>query len=211
MSLKSFGGVRMKKWTFLVSLLLALIFGSIPAVHADEDQAAPGGDKPAAMDDNGGPDGMQGGMMGGHFDRMKEKLGLSDSQAAKLKDLFKKQMEETKPLRDQMKIDMDTLQQKIDTKASDADVKKVLDALSADRKSMEASRQNMEDAVREILSPTQQAKFVLSMRDRGRQMMGKWMGKWKHGGKGDGKDGSDQDGKGPGGPDSDDNGGAKGN
>jgi Spy/CpxP family protein refolding chaperone len=198
----------MKKWTVLTSLLAALTFGFALAVHADDDQAAPGGDKPAAMGDNGGPDDMQGGMMGRHFDRMKEKLGLSDSQASKLKDLFKKQMEEMKPLRDQMKIDMDTLQQKVDTKASDTDVKKVLDALSADRKSMEAGRQKMEDAVREILNPTQQAKLVLSMKDRGQRMMGKWKGKWHHDGKGDGKDGDD---KGAGGPDSTDNGGAKDN
>src|SRR5580658_9005793 len=180
----------MKKWMVLGSLLAALTFGFALAVQADDDQAAPGGDKPAAMDDNGGPDGMQGGMMGGHFGRMKEKLGLSDSQASKLKDLFKKQMDEMKPLRDQMKIDMDTLQQNVDTKASDADVKKVLDGLSADRKNMEAGRKKMEDAVREILNPTQQAKRVLSMKDRGRQMMGKW----RHGGKGDGKDGGDQGG-----------------
>jgi Spy/CpxP family protein refolding chaperone len=198
----------MKKWTVLGSLLAALTFGLALAVQADDDQAAPGGDKPAAMDDNGGPDGMQGGMMGGHFDRMKEKLGLSDSQASKLKDLFKKQMGEMKPLRDQMKIDMDTLQQKVDTKASDADVKKVLDALSTDRKSMEAGRQKMEDSVREILDPTQQAKLVLSMKDRGRRMMGKWKGKWHHDGKGDGKDGGD---KGAGSPASNDNGGAKDN
>jgi Spy/CpxP family protein refolding chaperone len=198
----------MKKWTVLAGFLAALTFGFALAVHADDDQAAPGGEKAAPMGDNGGPDDAQGGMMGGHFDRMKEKLGLSDGQASKLKELFKKQMADMKPLRDQMKIDMDTLQQKVDTKASDADVKKVLDALSTDRKNMEAGRQKMEDSVREILDPTQQAKLVLSMKDRGREMLGKWMGKWRHDGKGDGKDGAD---KGAGGPDSNDNGGAKDN
>ncbi len=146
----------MKKWTVWGSLLVALTFGFALSAHADDDPGGPGGEKPAAMDGNGGPDGMQGGMMGGHFDKMKEKLGLSDSQASQLKDLFKKQGEDMKPLRDQMKIDMDTLQQKVDAKASDGDVKKVLDALSADRKGMDAARQKMEDSVREILSPTQQ-------------------------------------------------------
>jgi len=202
----------MKKWMALMSLLAVLTFGWVLAVQADDDQTAPGGDKPAAMGDNGGdPDGMQGSMMGGHFDWMKKKLGLSDSQATKLKDLFKKQMEEGKPLRDQMKIDMDTLQQKVDTKASNDEVKKVLDALSVDRKSMEASRQKMEDAVREILDPIQQAKFVLSMKDRGRGMMGKWKGKWQHDGKGDGNDGAGHGGNGLGEKDSSDNGGAKDN
>ncbi len=196
---------------WLAGLMAAVLAGAAWTAYADEDKPAADDNGQMSMDDNGGgPGGMQGGMMGGHFDWMKKKLDLSDSQAEKLKDLFKKQMDENKPLRDQMKIDMDTLQQKVDLKASNGEIKKVLDALSTDRKSMEAARQKMEDAVREILDPTQQAKFVLSMKDRGQRMMGKWNGKWHH----DGKDGDKKGpppGNGSGTTDSNDNGGAKNN
>src|SRR5260221_141962 len=88
---------------------------------------------------------MMGNEKGGvnQVEKMKEKLGLSDSQASKLKDLFKKQREDMTPLRDQMKIDMDTLQQKVDMKAPDSEIKKLLDKLDADRKGMESGREKM--------------------------------------------------------------------
>ncbi len=118
---------------------------------------------------------MMGNEKGGvnQVEKMKEKLGLSDSQASKLKDLFKKQREDMTPLRDQMKIDMDTLQQKVDMKAPDSEIKKLLDKLDADRKGMESGREKMKDQLRAILSPTQQAKLVLGMRSKGMEMMGK--------------------------------------
>ncbi len=137
----------------LASLLAALTFGLVLVVQADDDQSASGTGKRGMMDVQGGPDGMQGGMMGGHMDRIKEKLGLTDSQADKLKELFKKQMENMKPLRDQMKIDMDTLQQKVDTKASEDEIKKVLETLKTDRKSMETARQKMEDQLAGNIDP----------------------------------------------------------
>ena len=198
---------------FLLAFLLTAVLAiSAWKVFADEDKQGPGDNGQAAMNDSGDrPEGMQGGMMGGHLEKMKEKLGLSDSQASKLKDFFKKQMEDMKPLRDQVKIDMDTLQQKVDTKASDGDVKKVLDALSADRKGMEAGRKKMEDQLKEILSPTQQAKFVLGMKERGREMMGKWMGKRRDGGKDGKRDGTDKGAMDPDNNDGSGKGGAKDN
>jgi len=124
---------------------------------------------------------MQGGNHGdwgkGRMEHLKDKLGLTDDQAAKLKETFKKQMEANKPLRDQEKIDIDTLQQKVDTKASDSDIKDALDKLSADRKSMQAAQDNSMDKIRGILTPIQQAKWVLTMR-RG-MMDHKWDGKKK--------------------------------
>jgi Spy/CpxP family protein refolding chaperone len=115
-----------------------------------------------------------GGKAGDRMEMMKKRLNLSDSQVFKLKDLFKKQMEETKPLRDQLKIDMDKLQQKIDTKAAASDLKDLLDQLQKDRQDLQASREKLTDQLRDILSPEQQAKFVLDMRNRGMRMMKKW-------------------------------------
>lgn len=173
----------MKKSIWLVSLMTLALMGVTLAAY--------GQDNPAPTGDNGQPamgPGSDGGMMGGGMvDKLKDKLGLSADQVTKLKDLFKANMEKMKPLRDQMKIDMDTLQQKVDAKASDGDLKKVLDALSADRKSMAASRENMQDQMRAIFTVQQQAKFALSLQNRAAGMRGK-MGQmrqgWKKGGKG---------------------------
>ena len=159
----------MKRMIMSGMLLAAVLWGNAAFVGAGE-QAPPAGDGPSAMDQG------MGGMMGqDRLEKMKEKLGLSDDQVSKLKALFKSQRSVTKPLRDKLKSDMDDLQKKVDAKASDADLKKVLDSLSDDRKNLEAARQKMVDQIREILTPLQQAKFVLAMRERGEKMMGKWM------------------------------------
>ncbi len=144
---------------WLAVLSTVLLMGSAVLVYADEDMA-PTGDG-TAMEQGDGPHEMGDGRFG---KRMKEKLGLTEDQATKLKDLMKSQMEKNKPLMDQVKIDMDVLQQKVDTKASDTDVKSALDKLSADRKTMESARETSMEKAKAILNPTQQAKFILSMR-----------------------------------------------
>jgi Spy/CpxP family protein refolding chaperone len=169
------------------SLLAVFLLGSAPLLHADEAQPAAGDPAPEMGKDHG----MEEGAMGmGRLDKMKEKLGLTDSQAAKVKDLFKQQRESNKPLRDQMKIDMDTLQQKVDAKASDSELKDLLDKLQKDRESVESARKKMVDGMRDILTPTQQAKMVLSMKGKGRQMMGKWRHKMKKDNDGNKDDGA---------------------
>jgi Spy/CpxP family protein refolding chaperone len=180
----------MKKKLWLVALMTTALVGTAFTLYADDAQAPAGGDDKPGMGQGTDP-GPDGGMMGGdHMDKMKEKLGLSDDQAAKLKDLFKSQMEANKPLRDQMKIDMDTLQQKVDMKASDGDIKKLLDKLDSENKEMQASRDKMKDQLRSILTPTQQAKMVLGMRKMGMGMMNRWKG--HNGWKKDGKSGDDK-------------------
>ena len=163
----------MKKWVVFLGLLVAWIVGIQYGAYAENNQAEdahPG--RHEDMDDGM----MGGGMMGDRLDRLKEKLGLTDDQAVKLKGLFKKQMEDTRSLRDQMRIDMDTLRQKVDMKTSDSEIKKLLDALSADRDKIEEGRRKMEKNLREILTPTQQAKFLMGMRARGMEMMHRWKG-----------------------------------
>ena len=161
----------MKKLLWLGSLLALFLMGTVSWARADE--AAAGDDAaPMAHADHGMDGGM--GMGGKMMDRMKEKLGLSDSQVSQLKDMFKKTREENQSLRDQAKIDMDTLQQKVDSKASDSDLKNLLDKLQKDKDGLTAARKKVVDQMRDILTPTQQAKMVLSMKQRGRRMAGKW-------------------------------------
>jgi Spy/CpxP family protein refolding chaperone len=156
-------------------LAMILVWGT-SAVRAQDD--------PPTGDDGGQPAMRHKGDWGGkdHMaDRWKEKLGLSDSQVTQLKDAFKKQMEEAKSLRDQERIDRDTLQQKVDLKTSDSEIQKLLDTLSADREKAEAKRKKFEEQLKSILSPTQRAKFVLDM-GRG---MNRWKGRnWDRDGKG---------------------------
>jgi len=160
----------MKKNVWLAVLMAAALAGAWQVVRAQDDPAPKGdGDKPALCHgmNNGGEMGM------GPMGRLREKLGLTDEQATQIKDLFKKQMESNQPLRDQMKIDMDTLQQKVDMKASDGDLKKLLDKLDGEQKQMQASREKMKDQLRAILTPAQQAKFVYAGEDgEGRAWLG---------------------------------------
>jgi Spy/CpxP family protein refolding chaperone len=144
-----------------------------------QDQTPPadnqGGDHPAMQDGDHGDWGKD------RIDHIKEKLGLTDDQATQLKEAFKKHEEANKPLRDQEKIDVDTLQQKVDIKASDSDIKDLLDKLENDHKQMQQVQDNFMDKIRSILNPTQQAKWVLSMRHG--MMDHKWgdkkRGDWK--------------------------------
>ncbi|HXL73678.1 MAG TPA: Spy/CpxP family protein refolding chaperone [bacterium] len=182
----------MKKFSrlFLVGGLATAMFLGYGLAKAQDQN-------PPADDQSGDHPAMQDGDHGNHGDwgkyrieHLKDKLGLTDDQAAQLKEAFKKQQEANKPLRDQEKIDMDTLQQKVDMKASDSDIKTLLDKLKDDQKQMEQVQENSMDKMRTILTPTQQAKWVLSMH-RGPMGHGKWDGK-----KGDWKkrqDGGDND------------------
>jgi len=94
---------------------------------------------------------------------MKEKLGLTDEQAAKMKDIWKSQQETMKSLRDQERVDMALLRQKVDAKASDSEIRTVLDKLSADRKAIQEAQESMTKKMKSILTPTQQAKMLLGV------------------------------------------------
>ena len=103
---------------------------------------------------------------------MKEKLGLTDEQAAKMRDVWKSQQETMKSLRDQERVDMALLRQKVDAKASDSEMKAALDKLSADRKAIQEAQESMTKKMRSILTPTQQAKMLLGTARRMEGMKG---------------------------------------
>lgn len=161
--------------TLGLALAVGFFFGTILVVHADD---------PSAKDDNGSaPKGSDHGWNKKDWGGMwKDKFGLTDSQIQKLKDLMKKHKDETQALTDQIKIDMDTLKLKVDSKASDDEIKTLLDNLLAEKKSMQAKQQSFIDEARTILTPAQQAKFLLKGMVPG---MGGWggHGMWGHRGK----------------------------
>jgi hypothetical protein len=76
-------------------------------------------------------------------------------------------MEESmKPIHEKAEADFKKLKEQVDAKASDSDVKSTLDDLKKNHEDMEKQEEKHHDEVSSILSPTQQAKFMLMMREK---------------------------------------------
>jgi Spy/CpxP family protein refolding chaperone len=97
------------------------------------------------------------------YDGFKEKYALTDDQSSKLKDLFKSHQEETKPLRNKIRVEIDTLRLDVDSNASESDLKDALDKLTEDKKSMQASEERFKGKLQAILTPKEQAQMILAM------------------------------------------------
>lgn len=160
----------MKRTVYIGCFIATLAFGAIVTTHVFGDDQNLAGPHQMAMNKGGDPSKSD----QPRLDMLKEKLGLSDDQVAKLKEVFKNQRESTKPIREKMRADMQELQNKRKAKASDADLKTTLDALAADRQDMQVARQKLQDQIREILTPEQQAKFVLDKKENVKQSFQKW-------------------------------------
>jgi len=123
-------------------------------------------------------------------DRMKERLGLTDEQAAKLKDLRESNQKEMRALQDKVQDETTAIKRKLRDGAGDSVLKPLLDKLQADHETLQAKRKANMDKMREILTPTQQAKMLVMM---GRRMgPGGWGGRdgqWNHK---DGRKGGDK-------------------
>ncbi|MFI5350583.1 MAG: Spy/CpxP family protein refolding chaperone [Elusimicrobiota bacterium] len=143
-------------------------------------------------------------------DRMKEKLGLTDEQAGKLKDAMKTHGDAMKPIGQQMKDGFKKLGEQIKSKASDADIQASLDSLKTARKAMAEEQEKFHDALAAFLTPTQRAKMLIGAEMRMRREHGKGGPKGPRRG-GDDKDGDDHGGPrgGYGGPDAPQDGGGQ--
>ena len=135
-----------------------------------------------ARADEGGKDEAK---HGEHIEKMmKERLGLSDDQAAKLKAAFEAEKAATKTLREQAKETSRKLEEEVRGLASDKDIQATLDQLDAGRKAMQAEHQKLEGSLAAVLKPYQRAKMRLLMMAR----MKKGRGHWGRGGPGEEKD-----------------------
>lgn len=149
----------------------------------------PGSDKPEGGPGQDGPgmgEGHEGGREGGGG-RLKEKLGLSDEQAKKLKAMHESQGDDMKKLRRKVRDLMAKLQDQVDDKAADSAIASTLKDLEAAHKDMEAAHEKMEAALAAILTPTQCAKMLLE-RHGHEGGMGGPEGKGGPDGKDDGQD-----------------------
>jgi Spy/CpxP family protein refolding chaperone len=109
---------------------------------------------------------------GGRLAKMKETLGLSDTQVASIKAIQDGSWKNIEPLRKQTRIDLENLKAQVKTGAPDKDLTASIDALQADRKKMMEARKASMEQVKAILTPLQQAKAMIAMSER--------MGKRQH-------------------------------
>jgi hypothetical protein len=148
--------------------------------------AAPGlrSDDGKGWDGKDGKDGKDCWML----ERMTKELGLSTDQVAKVKDLDKADKKACDPLKDKLKLDVDSLKVLIDKKADDGDLKPAIAGIKADLLALEGQKANHLDSLAQILTSTQQAKGIVMMCEEMKH------GKGPHGKPGHGPKGADKDG-----------------
>lgn len=117
-----------------------------------------------------------------HGDRaakMREKLGVSEEQEAKLKTLRRSHREAEEDGRAEMKKIIRKLENQLEDKASEKDLSATLDALKAQHKKLAAEREQFMEAMAQVLTPIQRAKMAVAM---SRHMGGGMRGHGKMGG-----------------------------
>lgn len=148
---------------FLIPLACLLLLSATAATVLRAEDAS---DKPAAVDPA---------KLDKKIARMKNKLSLTDDQAAKLKDAWMKEGPALKAAGQKLKKGLKQLRDQVKAKAPDADVAKTLDELKADRENFRAEQAKAEASAETILTPTQRAKIVLHMAHQRRR----WF-RWLH-------------------------------
>lgn len=103
---------------------------------------------------------------------MKEKLGLTDDQAAKLKSAMESHRESMKGLMRQQRDATAKLHDLLEDKASDEKVSAALDSLKAAHKQIAAAHEKLDETLAGFLTPTQRAKMFLGMMARMHERMG---------------------------------------
>jgi Spy/CpxP family protein refolding chaperone len=175
----------MKKLTGV--LLAGSLALGLPLLALAQDQDTAPTDSAAAAQaqpsKNDGTHAGHGGWKG--QDGFKQRYALTDDQSAKLKELFKSRQEEAKPLRNKIKVELDTLRLDVDSNASEGELKAALEKLAADKKTLEASNEAFKQKLQAILTHKQQAQMLLAM---GGHRKGGWGQHFKGMGRGFGQD-----------------------
>jgi Spy/CpxP family protein refolding chaperone len=147
---------KIPKISAVISLVLGAVFCLSLMSYAGMGPGGPGGPGP-------GPLGMH---EGDRIIQMKDKIGLTDDQVTKIKKLFRESRNSIQTLMDQQKDDLDAVETKLKAKASDKELKVLLDALDADHQKIENARKSVMDQLRTILTPTQQAQSIVALEKR---------------------------------------------
>jgi Spy/CpxP family protein refolding chaperone len=99
----------------------------------------------------------------GMMEGLKEKLDLSDEQINEMKSIRQKGREKSKTLHEKLKAEVRNLSEKLKAGADGAVLKSLLEKVYADQKILEAYRQKQMEETRNVMTPTQQAKWVVGM------------------------------------------------
>lgn len=140
----------------------------LPAVLRAEDGSK---GKPGAYEKKGGKEGFK--------ERVREKFGISEEQAAKLKAARRAKRDGIAAAHADSAAAMRKLKDQLEDKASDKELSATLGKLAEARKKMRAEKDKFEAALSSILTPTQRAKMAMKMKGR----MGKMHGAKGYGGK----------------------------
>ena len=117
---------------------------------------------PAILRAEGKPEGQEG-KKGEFAERMREKLGISEEQEAKLKTAKRARRDGTEAAMSDVKAAVRKLHDQLEDKASEKDLSATLDKLVAARKAMRAEEDKFEATLSAALTPTQRAKMVVAM------------------------------------------------
>lgn len=96
-------------------------------------------------------------------EQWKEKLGITDEQAEKLKAAKKAKHEALKPLWEQSIESLKELRSQVENKASDEQIQVTLDKLTGIHKAIQTENEKFNNEAASFLTPTQRAKLMLVM------------------------------------------------
>lgn len=145
---------------------------------------------PAALRAQGKPEGKPGehaekGWKMEYFSEpMREKLGISEEQQARLKAARRTKRDAAAAAMTELAANTRKLQDQLEDKAPETDLSATLDKIAAVRKSMRAAEETLQASLSSILTPTQRAKMIVAMQAR---MHGRGRPGGARGGKGGGK------------------------
>jgi Spy/CpxP family protein refolding chaperone len=147
----------MKHWTkVIIWLSLGALTASAGALGADDDASGPK-DSPACSERK--------------FNPLRERLGLSDEQAAKLKSVFEGERKAAAPLHDALRVNLEKLRWQVDAKAGSKDIAATLNLVEAIRKALNDAHDKVTASLAAILTPEQRARMLLDRYGPG----------WRHG------------------------------
>lgn len=108
-----------------------------------------------------------GGRKEARLEKMREKLGISEAQADKLKAARRAKRDASEATRAELKAAMRKLSDQLEDKAPEKDLAATLERIAAARKAQRAEMEKFEAGMREILTPTQRAKMLVAMKKHG--------------------------------------------
>jgi Spy/CpxP family protein refolding chaperone len=113
---------------------------------------------------------------GGDMDEMEEKMDraidkveVSGEKRERLREARREHKEVVQPIHERMEQHMNTLKEQVDRKAGDSELKETLDKLEDDKEDLMQERKKFHEKLEDILTPTQKAKMVLSMKGKMRR------------------------------------------